>query len=472
MKNGIREALLAGAWYPEKPDLLQSEIDKYIRAVPDLELREQPLAIISPHAGLSYSGAIAAYAYKAASNGHYDSIVVIGPSHRIRFRGASIFDGRGYKTPLGVVPLERKLAEAIVRHSNIVSFVPDEKTPENSIEIQMPFIQTLFPGTPFVPIQMGTQDAKTCDTLAEIIYSVSQGENILLIASSDFSHYHNYEDAVHMDSKAIDIIKKMDSEGFYRSVEKGEVEACGAGPIRVAIKFAQAKGSDSGYMLKYANSGDVTGDKTGVVGYAALAFYKKDINKKDSVSNNESGAEEGSLTKNEKNELIKIARRSIEDSLSGRRAEPLSMTSENLAAARGAFVTLKKEGRLRGCIGFIEPRKPLHRTVAEMACAAAFDDPRFPPLAKEELEEITIEISALTPLCLIGNISEIEVGRDGIYIVKGFQAGLLLPQVATENGWDRLTFLEQTCRKAGLPSGAWKNKDTRIYTFSAEIFGE
>jgi hypothetical protein len=138
----------------------------------------------------------------------------------------------------------------------------------------------------------------------------------------------------------------------------------------------------------------------------------------------------------------------------------------------GAFVTIKKHGQLRGCIGYIEAIKPLYTTVTEMAKAAAFDDPRFPPLRKQEMKDLTIEVSVLTPLREIQDTTNITVGRHGIYIVKGFHAGLLLPQVAIEHNWDRITFLEETCRKAGLPVSAWKDKGTKIYVFSAEIITE
>lgn len=175
------------------------------------------------------------------------------------------------------------------------------------------------------------------------------------------------------------------------------------------------------------------------------------------------------LTEAGKKGLIDIARMTIENKLTGKSVSEFRIDSEELKEKRGAFVTLKKHGHLRGCIGYIEARKPLYKTVAEMAMAAAFDDPRFPPLKYDEFKNVTIEISVLSQLKEINDINEIEVGIHGIYIVKGFNSGLLLPQVATEHKWDRMTFLEETCCKAGLQSDAWKNKDTKIYIFSAEI---
>lgn len=180
----------------------------------------------------------------------------------------------------------------------------------------------------------------------------------------------------------------------------------------------------------------------------------------------------GELTRQEKDLLLTIARKSIEARLVGVKMPSPEIGSGALKEKRGAFVTLKKQGHLRGCIGFIEARKSLGETVEEMAQAAAFNDPRFSPLRKDELKSLHIEISALTPLKQIHDVGEIEVGRHGIYMVKGFHSGLLLPQVASEYNWDRTTFLRETCRKAGLEGDAWKDPDTRIFIFSAQVFGE
>ncbi len=177
------------------------------------------------------------------------------------------------------------------------------------------------------------------------------------------------------------------------------------------------------------------------------------------------------LTEEEKQELLKIARASIEAHLKGLPEPEFDVTSRGLLEKRGAFVTLHREGRLRGCIGVFESQKPLYRTVAEMALSAAFNDPRFPPLSPHELDSIDIEISALSPLREINDPNEIEVGRHGIYIIKGAHRGVLLPQVAVEHGFDRETFLDQTCLKAGLGPGCWR-EGARILVFEAEIFSE
>jgi AmmeMemoRadiSam system protein A len=231
---------------------------------------------------------------------------------------------------------------------------------------------------------------------------------------------------------------------------------------------AKASGANQGKVLKYLNSGDVTGDRSRVVGYAAGVFYKA-IEGKEMKEEKKVGIDLG-LNEEEKKTLHHIAKTVIENKVRGKPAPDFKIESPILKENRGAFVTIHKKGELRGCIGYIEGHGPLYKTIEEMAEAAAFRDPRFTPVKEKELPELELEISVLTPLKKIKEVGEIQVGKHGIYIKKGWFSGLLLPQVATEYGWNRLTFLEHTCQKAGLPSNAWKEKDTEIFIFSADIF--
>jgi AmmeMemoRadiSam system protein A len=178
------------------------------------------------------------------------------------------------------------------------------------------------------------------------------------------------------------------------------------------------------------------------------------------------------LTQADKKALLEIAEKAITAKAGNREMPKPAMDLPVLKEKRGAFVTLKKRGHLRGCIGYIKAVKPLEDTVQEMAIAAAFHDPRFPALKSEEIKDLSFEISVLSPLVKISEINDIEIGRHGLYMVRGHNSGLLLPQVAIEYGWDRETFLEETCHKAGLPSGAWREKETEIYVFSADYFSD
>ena len=254
----VRKPMIAGTWYPSDPERLRADVEEYLAAaqkdIPD------------------------AYAYRVAKGGLFDVVILIGPSHRAYFRGASIYDGEGYETPLGITPVDRSLAEKIVEYGDgCVSLVPDDRLPENSLEIQVPLIQVTFGMIPFVPILMGTQDPGTCRAVADAIIQGVGDRRSLVIASSDFSHYHSYDKAVAMDSGALAYIEKMDVEEFLREIENGRIEACGAGPVAVTMMVTREMAADTVKVLKYMNSGDITGDKSGVVGYAAVALYGKDV---------------------------------------------------------------------------------------------------------------------------------------------------------------------------------------------------
>ncbi len=272
----VRKPVIAGSWYPFDPVQLRTDIEKYLDHASLGANNGILMGIIAPHAGYVYSGQVAAYAYKAAIGYRFDSVILIGPSHRKSFMGASIYNGEGYETPLGTMPIDRGLAENILScGKGIVLPVDDDRLPENSLEIQVPFLQVVFGSLPFVPILMGTQDMVTCRALADSIIEAVGDKRVLVVASSDFSHYHSYKKAVEMDSAALGYIEKMDEGGFLRGIESGRYEACGAGPVVVAMMVTRAMGADGARILEYKNSGDITGDREGVVGYAAVLFCKK-----------------------------------------------------------------------------------------------------------------------------------------------------------------------------------------------------
>jgi AmmeMemoRadiSam system protein A len=363
------------------------------------------------------------------------------------------------------------LAEALKKREDRIRFTPNAHAQEHSLEIQLPFLQTVMPQFKLVPLVMGEQDYSTCQWLAEALADAIRGKSVLVVASSDLSHFHSYDAAKSLDQIVLNNVQAFNPEGLDKSLAQGECEACGGGAVITAMLTARLLGANESEVLFYANSGDVTGDRSRVVGYMAAAFWKNDGKPADALENDsrKTGVDLG-LSADEKAFLHKIAQEAIAAEYSGEKAKNHPVVSTTLKERRGAFVTLRKNGRLRGCIGHIQARLPLAETIKKMARAAAFEDPRFPPLDAEELDEVNIEISVLTPLRRVADVKEIEIGKDGIYINKDYHAGILLPQVASEQGWDRDAFLEHTCMKAGLPKDAWKNPDTEIYLFSADIF--
>lgn len=466
----IREPVLAGEWYPGQPEILFKDLKKYLNNVKNEKIEGEIIALISPHAGYMYSGQVAAFAYQLVEGKQFDTVIVIGPSHRFPFRGASLWDRGGFKTPLGVVSVDTELSKKLMEKRKEIRFIPEAHAQENSLELQIPFLQMVLKSFKIVPIVMEPDWSwDTCQYLSSAIAETVKGRRVLLVASTDLSHYHSYSKAVEIDRVVLNHIERFDIEGLNRDLRSGRAEACGGGALVTVMLAAKTLGADQGKVLKYLNSGDVTGEQSRVVGYMAAVLYKSIGRGKKMKEERKVGVDLG-LSEEEKKSLHHIARTVIENKVKGKTVPEFKIESSTLKENRGAFVTIHKKGQLRGCIGYIEGHGPLYKTIEEMAEAAAFRDPRFTPVKEKELPDLEIEISVLTPLKKIQDINEIQVGKHGIYIKKDWFSGLLLPQVATEYGWDRMAFLEHTCQKAGLPPNAWKDKDTEIYIFSADIF--
>ena len=455
----VREPSVAGSFYPADKDSLAKMIDRLLAGVPKLERKGEIIGAVVPHAGYPYSGGTAAYLFSYISKMPFKTVVLIGPSHYMYFRGIAVYGEGKWKTPLGEVEVDSALAHKIIEKNPIIRDEPEAHKREHSLEVEIPFLQKVLRDFKIVPIMMGDHDYKTCEVLAHSIAEAVRGrEDVLLLASSDLYHGYSYEECNRIDKKTLSFIEKLDPEGLSSALEKREAQACGGGPIVAVMLASKLLGANKGEVLFHTNSNDVIGERGGyVVGYSADIFYK---------------TQPRGLNKREKEELLRIARVSIEKRVKGERLPEFTPFTERLNLPQGVFVTIKENHQLRGCIGYITPIKPLYQAVSEMAIAAATSDPRFPPLQPSELKRISIEITVLSPLKKIENPEEIEVGKHGIVIKRGPYQGLLLPQVATEEGWDRETFLAHTCLKAGLPMDAWREKGTEIYIFTGEVFGE
>jgi MEMO1 family protein len=469
MKEEIRKPAVAGSFYPGNPETLSRQVREFLARAPKQEIPGEILALVSPHAGYMYSGQTAAQAFKTIEGKKFETVVVIAPSHRVFFQGASVYDRGGFETPLGIIPVDRELCRKIMAESDCLRFLPQGHAQEHSLEVQLPFLQEVLGTFSLVPIVIGDQSFATCQKTGLAVARGARGKNALLVASTDLSHFHAYDRAVKIDRVILEDIRAFDPQKLRQDLEGEKGEACGGGPVIAAMIAAKELGADEARILGYCNSGDVTGDRSGVVGYAAAVLYRRESAADRAGERRKTGVSLG-LREEEKERLRRIAFKAIEGKLKGVRSRPEEEPTPGLQEKRGAFVSLHKNGRLRGCIGQIVPSKPLFQTVEDMAVAAAFDDPRFEPLSGKELKDLELEISVLTPLAKLKSPDEIEIGKHGLYVKKGFCSGLLLPQVAAQCGWDRTGFLEETCRKAGLPRGAWKEKDTEIFLFSADIF--
>ncbi len=476
ISTAVREPAVAGQFYPaDSGELAQMIADHLAKASPLPKIDGRIIALIVPHAGLVYSGPIAAYSYKLLEGSSVNKVILCGPSHRYRFDGMSVYGpGVQWRTPLGLVTCNDQLCRALVDKHKGFSVLAAAQAQEHSLEVQLPYLQTVLEDFTFVPITMGSQDALTIGQLAAGLEALPFDSQTILIAATDWQHYMPASVGSKLDSAGMECIRNLDPDRLEEYLATDKTQACGGGPMVAVIKAAMAKGANRALILKYGDSGDITGDKSSVVGYVAAVLYKArdDKGSKAAKEPEEAVPEKMLLTDADKQELLKIARRTIETYLKTGNTPDFGKVSENIARPGAAFVTLEKQGQLRGCIGQTVAATPLYQTVAYCAIQAAVDDPRFLPVTEAEFKDIHIEISVLTPLQRVRSFDEIKVGRDGLMIFKGAGRGLLLPQVATDYGWDRDEFLRQTCHKAGLPPEAYLSKDAEIYKFQAIIFGE
>jgi AmmeMemoRadiSam system protein B len=267
----IRRAAVAGSWYPGTAERLATAVDGYLAQAPR-RLTGDLMALVAPHAGLMYSGPVAAHAYALLRGRTFDVIVIVGPSHFVGFDGVAVFPGDGFASPLGVSPLDRAAADALVRVVPIVHADARPHGREHSLEMQLPFVQRLAAATPILPLLMGYQTDAAARALAEGLVEVLRGRRALIVASSDLSHYHDARTAAALDAVVIDQVRRFDPDGLQRALHARPEHACGGGPIVAVMRAAQALGARDARVLQHADSGDVSGDKDAVVGYLAAAF--------------------------------------------------------------------------------------------------------------------------------------------------------------------------------------------------------
>ena len=469
----VRPPAVAGQFYPEAPSELRLQVEDLLGRAPDVHVAGRIAGIIAPHAGYPYSGQTAATAYRQIRGGDYDTVVLIAPSHGHCDVAISVFPGDGYETPLGVAPVDGETAEGIAREDGEIQLSmsghvvsPSRESlgglrGEHAAEVQLPFLQIALPDVPIVPVVMSNRSLAAAEKLADAVTEATKGKRALLVASSDLYHGQSYDECLRQDAHTLGCIEDMDPERFAAELSRGEVQACGGGPITALMCFAQRNGATQAHVLCTTNSNDVMGQRGGyVVGYGAVLIH---------APASDGSGEEG-LSDRDRSALARIAREAVLHAVQGASPPAASIDTPALGELRGAFVTLQSHGTLRGCIGDIHGHEPLAVTVQNMAVAAALRDPRFPPVTESEMDALEIDISVLSPMRKADGPADVEVGRHGVWIRKGFQQGVLLPQVPVEHGWNRNEFLDHACLKAGLRPEAWHEPDTEIWIFSADVF--
>lgn len=477
----IKKTELAGSWFPGTERELRAMVEGFIEKASPPKIDGRIVGIISPHAGLVHSGATAAFGFKtfALDRGRYSkaTVVMIGLNHRNPgFDGISVWAKGAWESPLGRTAIDEALADSIlVALGKAGDFNQAIYRGENSLETQLPFIQFAFgPEAKIVPIIFGRQSVEASMLLAEVLARHSSRKDIVIVASTDLSHFHDVGSAKALDDKFIDAVVNWNPDSLLARLQSGRCEACGFGAVLTLMLCAKSLGADTVLPLKYSTSADGPyGDPSSVVGYFSAAFVES---KTSEMAENKSGETnmEYSLTDEQKTYLLKLARRSIADYISGVGTyEPQKPADPKLAENGAVFVTLHRDGRLRGCIGQMVAQGPLYLAVRDMAISAAVNDHRFRPVTMAELPQIDIEISVLSPMQPIDDWRKIEIGKHGVWLRKGYSSGVFLPQVGKETGWSREEFLEElSSQKAGLHREAYKDPSTKLYIFTVVEFDE
>ncbi len=485
-----REPAVAGQFYPKEKSELVTIVKTFLdSAKPDVSVEGEILGIISPHAGYIFSGSVAGFAYKYLSQYKLTNpiIILIGQSHYYYLAKPVVYNKSNFKTPLGEVMLEKEFISMLTsKKEQIFDTDPKAHLPEHSLEVQLPFLQCIYKEFTIVPILVSRYDYVQSQQIAQKIVDVIKSyknvssRKIVIVCSTDMSHYPSYENAIEVDNKALKLLQLYDPQRYFSDLiklEKTKIDNlhcvfCAETAVGITMLITKLLGGDTVKILKYANSGDVKqyGDKSRVVGYCAVAFIRKVNNGGKQVM--EKKEPEFKISKENQKILLSLARQAITEYVSSGKVIEYSTEDEELLTPSAVFVTLTKKGQLRGCIGTTFPQYPLYKAVIHSAIAAATEDPRFSPVRLDELKDIKIEISILSPLKRVFSHKEIKEKVHGVVVRRNSRSGLFLPQV-WEHFPKKEQFLSELCwSKAGLEPNAWQDSKTELYVFTVFAFEE
>jgi len=494
----MRAPAVSGKFYPDNPTELREMINTYLAGAPDYKVNDTMYGIVVPHAGYVFSGAVAAHAFKAIAGQAPDTVILIGESHNFFLSKAALFAGEGFNTPLGDVKTDKEIISELAKAQDFFEINDNAHSPppplfEHCLEVELPFMQTVLKNFKIVPVLVSNNPENAQSEAKAIVSAISKfpGKKVLFVISSDMSHYPDYDTACKIDKESLDALGKFDPEYFkkvnnsilsrkYRNVA---CEFCGESAVMTGMYAARMLGANKAEVLRYANSGDIPvyGDKTKVVGYGAAAFIKSEhkdeaikvISKpKTPVIGEAKKMSEFKISEKNQKVLLDLARRTIREYIRSKKAPPYVTGDKELTSPAAVFVTLNEKKQLRGCIGTTVPQLPLYQAVQQMAVAAAFEDHRFGPVADEEMPDIKIEISVLSPLTRVKSADEIKPPQHGVIARRGGRSGLFLPQV-WEHFSNKEDFLDELCmQKAGLEANAWKDPSTELYIFTVFAFEE
>jgi AmmeMemoRadiSam system protein B/AmmeMemoRadiSam system protein A len=471
MMSVEREPVVAGSFYSSDPKGLVSQLEMCFSDYKDVQAVKNISALVVPHAGYVYSGKVAASAYSLIDrDAAYDNVFIVGSSHHVSFSGASVYNKGNYKTPLGVVPVNVEIANDLIGAEGVICFKESAHLEEHTIEVQLPFLQYQLKYLPaIIPIIIGERGYGLCKKIAEQLEPYFNSKN-LFVFSTDLSHYPAYEDARMVDARTVEAVCANDADTLIRVLRENEslkipnlyTSLCGWSSVLTLLYLTVQKEDYRYSKIKYMNSGDASElGKGRVVGYQSILIERKAKEEQEEI-----------LSGSDKEYLLKKARGAIERYLDVEGETGIkSGEGPEFNIPSSAFVSVYVSGKLRGCVGQFDSGLPLKNLIEEMAVSAAFFDTRFIHLTKDELDDLAIEISVLTPKRKIKDVSEIELGKHGVFIKKGVDRGTFLPQVATKTGWTLEEFMGHLAKdKAQIGWDGWK--DAEVYVFEAVIFSD
>jgi AmmeMemoRadiSam system protein B/AmmeMemoRadiSam system protein A len=478
-----QKAGVAGEFYPADKAALEKQVDEALGSIAPSPAR--PKILIVPHAGYQFSGPVAGRAYREIKGKSYDTVILLGTAHVKKVFGAALDPEGVFETPLGAVPVDPETSLRLLTLTKKIQANPVAFQGEHSIETQLPFLQRSLLIFKIVPLLMQTADLETAQEVGKALAAVikeneAAGKRTLLVLSTDFAHYPNSKDAMLSDAALLKAIEAVDPEMLSREsaalMEKKipnlMTPMCGQGAVTAGLFAAKELGISKAEVLMQGTSGDSKKSNTDrVVSYAAAVFYGAPGETLVQKPEEKTAAP---VTTDLQKQLLASAREAVRDYLkTGKARGTLKVEDEALNKPQAVFVSLHKHGKLRGSVGTTYPKFPLKQAVVYYAIAAATQDKRFPPVTLEELESLQFEISIVSPQKQVLGPEAIEPGRDGVVMMQGNKVGLLMPQVWEETGWTKEQFLSELARqKAGLEPDAWKDPETKLYTFTTETFVE
>lgn len=466
-----RECAVCGTFYPADKKELSAAVDTYLKdATVPPKLDGRITGLMVPHAGYVFSANNAASAYKLLS-GDYDTVVIFGSGHTKLAKGANAADGT-FTTPLGSVAVDETALKKLLKAEPLVTLDNEAHKAEHSIEVQLPFLQkTLKKPFKILPLTLNYADPVTASRIGAAAAGSVKGKKALFILSTDLAHYPERGNAILSDRTMLAAMETLDPDTVLitneilisKHLPALETAMCGASAAAAFLQAIKTAGADTARQLAYTNSAaSPMGSESRVVGYGAMVF----------TASGKKAPRQFSLSAAQKKELLDTARKAIAGHFNGWKTDTALSEDSALNLPSAVFVTLTRDGNLRGCIGTTAPAGTLRDSVSYFAVQAAFADHRFPPLDKDELEKIKMEISILTRPVPVASSDEIKPGKHGVTIEREGHRGLFLPQVWKQLP-DKTAFLGELCsQKAGLERDCWKKKETKLMVFEDYAFSE